>query len=374
MSQQNTGSERFDELLSHLVDGNPTPEHLAELESHLQADPQTRERLVNTLLLDSLLREEASSEAVLSYVDLVSETQMLPADSAAPSELTAPPRSIITKAVRSVSRTKRFSGRWTKLFLSFSAATGLAVILFLIGREQNAVQASPAQILRAAAATHAELEEHVYTVEIDRTMPGIEAGLQRSVQVRTLGDRFYVEMNHGARQMRWGRFEDGSIWICLGTRRGFVIEQDELGAPLEQLANLYSMNLESLLQSVLRHCQLSSQPASGNVHVITATNRLRWRGGWLRSARIEVDRQSNLVRRLRIERELPQQGVSEMSFTLTASGAPDESKYQPEGHLEKPYRLLTRENQPDVRRQLLRTWFSPIAERWIKPAEPVSER
>jgi hypothetical protein len=80
------------------------------------------------------------------------------------------------------------------------------------------------------------------------------------------------------------------------------------------------------------------------------------------------------VRRLRIERELPQQGVSEMSFTLTASGAPDESKYQPEGHLEKPYRLLTRENQPDVRRQLLRTWFSPIAERWIKPAEPVSER
>jgi hypothetical protein len=70
-----------------------------------------------------------------------------------------------------------------------------------------------------------------------------------------------------------------------------------------------------------------------------------------------------------IERDIPQHGTSTVTFTLVDSRTPDESKYRPEGHLIEPFRILTRETQPDKRRELMTNWFGPAAERWIKTSE-----
>jgi hypothetical protein len=61
-----------------------------------------------------------------------------------------------------------------------------------------------------------------------------------------------------------------------------------------------------------------------------------------------------------------------VTFTLVESRPADEAKYRPEGHLTEPFRLLTRDSQPDNRRELLSSWFGSYAQRWIKtPNAPV---
>ncbi|MFM8220096.1 MAG: hypothetical protein ACKOJF_14385, partial [Planctomycetaceae bacterium] len=55
-----------------------------------------------------------------------------------------------------------------------------------------------------------------------------------------------------------------------------------------------------------------------------------------------------------------------ITFQLVDSRVAEETRYRPEGHLAEPFQLLTRHSQPDQRRELLRGWFSPLSERWIK--------
>lgn len=363
MSDHPVRSERFDELLSRLVDGELAPDELAELEQFLRADPQRHDAVVNQLLLDSLLQEEVGTDAVTSLVDVVTESGAMPV---VPGVAASSARIAPAKSGQSL---RHSVTRWRRAAAWISAAALLAVVAFLVGRYESTALASPATIVRAAAETHAEAIERVYLVEVDRSAQSPEVAAPRDVRVMTQGDRFYVQMNRGQRQWYWGRNASGAIWLTVGPRRAIVVEQDELGVPLEYISNLYSLNLESLLDNFLKHCNLSRADESETTHVITATPRYRWRGGWVRSARIEVDRETKVVRRLMIERELPQQGSSTVTFTLVTSRPPDESKYRPEGHLTEPFRLLTRDTQPDNRRELMTNWFGPAAERWIKNSE-----
>jgi hypothetical protein len=312
------------------------------------------------LLLDSLLSEEIGAESVTALVDLVSDSGAMPVVPVGSSSVEVAPVSTTG------ARPRRARSGW-KLWGGLSAAALIAFVAFIVGRWENSAFAHAATIVRAAVETHATPIERVYLVEAKRSaaVPA-EITSVREVRVATQGDRFYVEMNRGQRQWYWGRDAAGSIWLTVGPRRAIVVEPDELGVPLQYLSDLYTLNLETLLNNFLKHCQLERSDASDATHVITATPKHRWRGGWVRRATIEIDRETKAVRRLVVERELPQQGPSTVTFTLVESRPADEAKYRPEGHLTEPFRLLTRNSQPDNRRELLVNWFGPYAERWIK--------
>jgi hypothetical protein len=386
MSGQPAPSERFDELVSRLVDDGLSPVELAELEQFLKADPRRRESLTNHLLLDTLLQEEVGAESLTALVDVVTETNPVHAEVAS----TWDRLPACQNSAETTSSGTKTSGKPTgwkpiprtrRAVCWMAGAALLALVAFLVGRWDNSALANAALIVRAAVETHADPIERVYLVDVAsraRVAPQLDsespsdsatsnsASAAREVRVMTQGDRFYVEMNRGQRQWYWGRNADGGVWLTVGPRRAMVVEADELGPPLEYIANLYSLNLESLLANFLKHCSLSRANESDSTHVITVTPRSRWRGGWVKSARIEVDRETKTVRRLTIQRELPQQGPSTVTFTLVESRPADESKYRSEGHLTEPFRLLSRDSQPDSRRELLVNWFGSYAERWIK--------
>jgi hypothetical protein len=366
MSESPSSLERFEELLSRFVDGALSADEFTELQAFLREDAARRDRLVNLLLLDSLLAEEIGAESVTALVDLVSDSGVMPAVGGSKSSAEIAP--ILPRGTAP----RRARPGW-KLFGWLSAAALVAFVAFIVGRWENSAFAHAATIVRAAVETHAAPIERVYLVEVERSsnMP-VEFLPVREVRVATQGDRFYVEMNRGQRQWFWGRDVAGAIWLTVGPRRAIVVEQDELGAPLQYISDLYTLNLETLLNNFLKHCRLDRSDVSDATHVITATPKHRWRGGWVRRATIEVDRDTKTVRRLVIERELPQQGPSTVTFTLVESRPADEAKYRPEGHLTEPFRLLTRDAQPDNRRELLSNWFGSYAERWIiSPSAPV---
>jgi hypothetical protein len=360
MSESPPSLERFEELLSQFVDGALSADEFSKLQAFLSEDAARRDRLVNLLLLDSLLAEEIGAESVTALVDLVSDSGAMPVVPVTTSGAK------VTSKSPARAQSRKSQPRW-KLLGWLSVAALIALLAFSMGRWENSAFANAATIVRAAAETHAAPIERVYLVEVERTseLPA-ELTPAREVRVATQGDRFYVEMNRGQRQWYWGRDASGAIWLTAGPRRAIVVAQDELGVPLQYMSDLYTLNLETLLNNFLKHCRLDRSDVSESTHVITATPRYRWRGGWVRRATIEVDRETKAVRRLVIDRELPQQGPSTVTFTLVNTRPADESKYRPEGHLTEPFRLLTHDTQPDSRRELLANWFGSYAEHWIK--------
>ena len=191
----------------------------------------------------------------------------------------------------------------------------------------------------------------------------------REVRLWTQGHRFWVEVDGGERRWVWGRTADGAVWTTLGPRLAVEIGPSELGRPLQYMADLYSLELESLLKTILRRCQLERTSSTATTHVITARPHAR-RVRWIREAVIEVDRETKAVRRLVLRRQLPKHAPSTLTCTLVESRAPDESKYGPRGHLQRHFQIFTRDSDCEQRRAALVAWFGTCAERWIKePAE-----
>lgn len=357
MNHQPDPCERTRQLIVELIDGELSLTEAGELNQLLRSDRKHAEQAVDQLLLDSLLAAELGTESLTALVDLVSEEPSA-------SDATQPETS------RPVAPRWPFNSRRLWQSLGGAAAVAAVVVAFVMSRWENSALASATTIVQAALETHAEPVERVYIVQTERpAMTEPEFNHPRDVRVATQGDRFYVEMNRGERRWYWGLDADGAIWLTLGPRRAIVVAPDECGPPLQYFSSLYTLNLETLLQNLLKHCTLTREEGPGATHSITATPRRRWPGVWLRRATIEVERETKAVRRLVIERDIPRLGTSTVTFTLVDSRAPDESKYRPEGHLTEPFRLLTRDTQPDKRRELLTNWFGPAADRWIKSQE-----
>ena len=318
----------------------------------MKSDAVGRDLLVDHLLIDSLLSEEVGAESLTALVDLVADQS-----------------SVVTRGSFSTFRTVKLPIRLWKPLSWMAAAAVITLAAFFVGRWNNTALASPARVVRAALVAHHQTVERIYVVEVARKSSPQEnpSGVEelRDVRIHTQGDRFYVEMNRDTRRWVWGRNSEGAYWLTLGPRRAMQIEADEAGAPLQLIGDLYGLELETLLDSLLKYCRLTHSDESESLHVITATPWRRWQLR-IQSATIEVDRETKAVRRLILNQLLPERGECTVTFTLVDSGIPDESKYSVEGHLEKPFIIFSRESQSDQRRKVLSNWNGMAAEKWIK--------
>lgn len=365
MTPEKPDHESLKELLIELVDGQPSSEQLEELQQVAKSVPDGIERMVDHLLLDSLLSDDLGREPLTALVDLVAEPVDLECCDSSQLSVVAdsasPPVPVLIQSGDKSPHSKTRLASW------LAVAASVALVVFLLtGHGDNSVYASASQIVEAAIHTHAEPIERVYVVEVERS-PSADNGLNlpRDVKVSTQGDRFWVEMS-GYRRWAWGRDENGAIWMTLGPRRAVVVGADEMGVPLKYIGDLYTLHLETLLQNFLRHCQLERAEGPAGTDIITAIPRRRWSERPLKRATIEVDRESKAIRRLVIERDFPDQSWTVVTFTLVDSRLADEELYRPEGHLTEPRRLFSSETEATKRRELMVNWFGPHAERWIQ--------
>ena len=248
------------------------------------------------------------------------------------------------------------------------AASLLFVVSFFTLKGNREAYAKATQIVRAAMHTHAAPIERIYVVDVKRgetNDPRFE--FPRNVRVATQGDRFWVQMR-GYREWAWGRNEQGAIWMTLGPQRAVVVNPNEMGIPLRYIGDLYTLNLETLLQTFLKHCRLEMSDGPADSTIIVATPRRQWSNRPLQRATIEVDRETKAIRKLVIEREF-EHASSISTFTLVDSRLADDSLYGPEGHLSEPYRIFSNETSATRRRELVTNWFGPTSDQWMKIQE-----
>jgi hypothetical protein len=323
---------------------------------------EARAKEPTALSLDDLMRQHLENKASAANVSRLRERIQDSLDNE--SGISSAEEDRVRPAVRK----RRFSSRWIRAITTLTVSA-LLLAAFLLGRFESAVEASPADLLRAAMETHAGPVERVYLVTVERAaFPAPAFALPTEARVSVLGDRFRVEMNRGERRMQWGRDAAGTVWMVTHFGRGLQIAPSEAGPGLEQLTDIYSLNLETLLDDVLAHCRLEREDSSPSVHRIRA-NAVRPGRGAIVAAEIEVDRETKAIRKLVIERNRPQRWGTKVTFLLTESQSADESQYAIEGHLPKNARVMTREFQNDRRKDILAAWLGGPAERWVLSEE-----
>jgi hypothetical protein len=249
------------------------------------------------------------------------------------------------------------------------AASTMILVAFALGRWESKAQASASSLVQAARSVHSLAVERCYAVAIEN-LSGANAAkgffpFLKDVRIWTQGDRFWVEAKRNERAWVWGRNAEGSVWMTLGEHRALQIQAEEIGTPLLQICDLYSLELDSLLASFQDRWTLTNHASNELTYTITARpsrNSVRRIG----EAILEIDRETKVVRQLSLVRDAGTISSSRVTFTLIDSRPPQESNYEPTGHLTEPYQILTSQHLSAKRTELLNAWFGSSADHWIK--------
>lgn len=366
---------RFAELLSKLLDDQLSDSELIELQSLLKAEPTLRAAYIDHQLLDSLLAENLGQEPLTALIDLIGNN----AEQDVSREFCQPKIGQLKigqlgtvaepgKPVPTSSRRMAWLSGWLVVVASL-----LLILSLLSWQGERQAFASATQVVQAAMHTHSAPIERIYVVDVKRSAGShFRFELPRDVRVATQGDRFWVQVR-GIREWAWGRDEQGAIWLTLGANQAVVVSSDEMGTPLQHIGDLYTLQLETLLENLLKHCSLEKSDGPAGSTLIVATPRRQWSHRALKRATFEVDRETKAIRKLVVEREFAGQTLCTIEFTLVDSRLAEESDYVVEGHLQEPHQIYSNETSLDKRREMVMHWFGPIAARWIATKMPIDE-
>ncbi len=261
---------------------------------------------------------------------------------------------------------------WRKSWLLATAAA--VVIAFTFGRWETFAYASATNLVKAAQSVHAMALERCYVVRTTRVSNkrladtdavSEEISKWSNIRIWTQGNRFWVDIQNSKRSWAWGRNQEGMVWLTLGRNRGLQLSADEMGGALEQICDLHSLEVESLLETFQAKWTLSRGHSTESSYTVIAKPKRSGVHG-ITEASIEIDRETKAIRQLILYRTLASGSQVQASFTLVETRTPVEELYQPEGHLDEPYQILSRDNLGHQRRDVIKHWFGPAAAQWIR--------
>ena len=261
--------------------------------------------------------------------------------------------------------------------LAWGAAAAAAVVLaFVFGSQVAPVRASAEAIVREAQRTHQIPVDRCYLVEVRQDSELLQEAYPMTTQARptrlwTRGDRFWLESVDSQRRWAWGRDDRGNVWMAFGSRRGIRFAPDEVPGWLKVGFDVWSMQPDRLLGEVLRDFDLRREPPGpdqpGTTVAIRATPKPGHTHPGLRGARLEFDAETKVVRKLVLERTRTGRPFATVTYTLIDTQTRDDRLFELEGHLEAPYEIYTRENEPQNRRDLAMRWLAPQVGDRLRP-------
>jgi hypothetical protein len=248
--------------------------------------------------------------------------------------------------------------RWAVL-----TAAGL-LAAFLAGQYLGPAQAGAETLVREAREAHALPLDRCYLVQWVPAAGSLPARLPRLAQARetrlwTRGDRFWLESTDPGRRWAWGRDDRGAVWLALGRGHGLRYEPGEVPEPVAAACDVCGMRVETLLGDVLADFDLRREPPGpgSTAYRVRAEPKPGRAHPALRSALLEVDAETRVLRRLVLERTRRGKPLASVTFTLVESGARPDGTYQLEGHLDPGAPVYSPANKQRQRAPLLRAFF-----------------
>jgi hypothetical protein len=254
--------------------------------------------------------------------------------------------------------------------------TAAAVLLaFIVGWHigESPVQASAETLLREARQVHALPLDRCYLVQAVPEPDGVLSRYPQFAQPRetrlwTRGDRFWIESTNPEKRWAWGREDQGRLWLSLDGKRGVsfdkaeLMEHDEMFQAVNITCEMFSMRVETLLDEVLAgfNLQRDKTETIGSVatHRIHAELKPGASSPRLRSALLEIDAETRVLRRLVLQRTRKGQPLATVTFTLVETLAQNDDTYTLEGHLNPDAELLGRNDNFHKRASVVRKFFN----------------
>jgi hypothetical protein len=274
----------------------------------------------------------------------------------------------VVESMRSASEPER---RWPAWIVGVgSVAIAASLLLAFLVMPSSELRAE--QAIRQAEEALRLPVERCYLVEVrpDGDNLAEEVLLTRTMRVWAAEDKFRVEMTRGNLRWSWGRDADGVIWLTANPQRGVRIAPEEQGRGIVWMAELYKLRPETLLSHILAHCRFREdpRPVSNYPRVIHAEPRAGARQVWLRSATLELDAETKVVRKLKLKRaNKADGGTTTVTFTLIDTRPVEHARYELEGNLVDPFQIYDHDFEPTRRREILARWVGPHVDAWLKP-------
>ncbi len=252
-------------------------------------------------------------------------------------------------------RSRHLLRRWP-----YGVAAAAAILLASLWvLKLGTAQASPAALVREARAAHALPVDRCYLIEAEwhgaaprRDFPLIAPD---GVRLWTRGDRFRIESTVGKGPISWGRDKQGTIWLAVLPRVGVRFDDGEAPESLAFACEVYSLRLETLLDVLLKEFELHREPGADRraTEHISATLKPGGQSRFMRSAHLEVDSETKVVKKLVLDRVFSRGFAATVTLTLVESTVLNEASYELEGNLKAPYRIHSRGFEPERRREML---------------------
>ncbi len=332
-----------------------TPLSDERLEAMVKARLEERAREIDPQPLLDRLQDRLSNSAAAEELSGAAAVQPAASDS-------------VTRTRRT---TKDSPARWRRWSVAVAAAASLALtVLGAIYLWPS--PATAATLVLATKLVHELPVDRCYLIEVQRTDPDdplSESTPQRVDRLWTRGDRFFIESSNRQYRWAWGQDDTGAVWLTSGRKRGLRLEATEVPPGLSRICDTHSMQFDRLLSQLLQDFELTWEspdaatlPQTRVVHAARKPARSR---GRIQEARLEIDVETKVIRKLVVKRWSRNWPAGwrlvAVTYTLVGSEAQPDLSYQPEGHLEAPFVLYSREHEPEMRNAILARLYGP----WI---------
>lgn len=173
------------------------------------------------------------------------------------------------------------------------------------------------------------------------------------------GDRFVQSTEVEGERLAWGRDAAGAVWFSLSPRTVAVFAADEIPEALRDVCDLRTLELATLLESLLQGFDLERGAGDGATETIVA--RPRSRDSRLGTVEIAIDRDTRQVLGAVLERRRRGRFVATVRFTLEETGPRDDEAYRWQAHVGSDAAVLDRDAARGARRDLLAEFLRLLA-------------
>lgn len=256
------------------------------------------------------------------------------------------------------------------LFWGTVTAAALGLLIFSLAFLPK-VGANPAELVQRTLVEFRENVDRCYDVSIEvgssyrrnmlnRWRPRFESKLW----VR--GQSFLQTFDSEGQNLVWGRDPRGSVWFSISADSVATFAADEIPETLQELCELRTLHLPTLLESLVRDCELQYVSGERGTKTILARPR-EGSGAKFLNAEIEIESDSLLVRRVTLERGSDRRAVATTSFVLEQVSTLDDSMYDMRYHLREDAEVLDGAARWRRRAELFREFLQRLRFPQVQP-------
>jgi hypothetical protein len=227
------------------------------------------------------------------------------------------------------------------------------------------VFANPAGLVRKTLAEYRSTIDRCYIVKVEG-----EGRLRRSrlkgrivptdSKLWVRGKSFVQIFDSSDNTLIWGRDEQGSVWFTIAGKSAAVFEADRVPDALQELCDLRTLDMATLLESLLRDYQLEYAERIDGIHTIIANPLAKVSHTKYGTVEIEIDAPSRLVRRVTLDRLKEDRVVAVISFSLDDIQLREATFYDVQTHLAGNADLLGEGSRLGDRLELLKEFLQKL--------------